>query len=230
MKALVLFSGGLDSTTCLAMAINKYGKENVIALSISYGQKHIKEIEASNNIVLHYGVKHITLDLKQIFEGSDCSLLIDSTKDIPTESYEAQLNNYGEVSTYVPFRNGLFLSAASSIALVNGCDEIYYGIHGDDQALNAYPDTSVDFNDAINKAIYLGTGNKVKVIAPFVNLRKSDVVKKGLELNAPLNKSWSCYNGKLKACGKCATCIDRIEAFRKNGVNDEIEYEVNINE
>ena len=139
MKALVLFSGGLDSTTALAKAIDEYGKENVVALSISYGQKHLKEIEASNNIVKYYGVEHIFLDLSKIFEFSDCSLLSHSDIDVPEGDYKDQLdkNDGKPLSTYVPFRNGLFLSSAAAIAISKGCDVIFYGAHADDAAGNA---------------------------------------------------------------------------------------------
>ena len=227
MKALVLFSGGLDSTTCLALAIQKYGAENVLALSVSYGQKHEKEIESSKKIAEHYNVKHKTLNLQAIFDGSDCSLLMQSGKEIPHAEYSEQLNSTGgkPVSTYVPFRNGLFLSSAAAVALSNGCEVIYYGVHSDDSAGNAYPDTSDKFNNAINDAIYIGSGNQVKVEAPFVKLNKADVVKKGLELKVPYELTWSCYEGHDKACGKCGTCIDRLKAFRLNGVEDKIEYE-----
>ena len=227
MKALVLFSGGLDSTTLLALAIEKYGKDNVLALSISYGQKHIKEINASNDICEYYDVEHIYLDLAKIFEYSDCSLLKKNNKEIPLGNYKEQLdkNNGENISTYVPFRNGLFLSCAASIALSKNCDVIYYGAHSDDAALNAYPDCSKEFNDSINNAIYVGSGKKVKVEGPFINLHKSDIVKKGLLLNVPYKLTWSCYNGNDKACGKCATCLDRIKAFKLNGVKDPIEYE-----
>ena len=142
MKALVLFSGGVDSTTCLAKAVNNYGKENVIALSVSYGQKHSRELISAEKITEYYGVEHLTLDLKRIFEGSDCSLLTSSDKDIPQESYAEQLEKTDgkPVSTYVPFRNGLFIASAASIALSKGCGEIWYGAHSDDAAGNAYPD------------------------------------------------------------------------------------------
>lgn len=125
MRALVLFSGGVDSTTCLALAIDRYGKENVTALSVSYGQKHKKEIEASEKIAQYYQVEHIYLDLEEIFRYSDCSLLSHSTKEIPQESYGEQLKKTDgkPVSTYVPFRNGLFLSSAASIALSRKCDD-----------------------------------------------------------------------------------------------------------
>jgi 7-cyano-7-deazaguanine synthase len=228
MKCLVLVSGGLDSTVALALAISKYGRENVCALSISYGQKHDKEIKASIDVCNYYNVKHLFLDLAKIFQYSDCSLLKGSSKDIPLESYKEQLEetNGSPVSTYVPFRNGLFLSSASSIALSLGCDEIYYGAHKDDAAGNAYPDCSKEFNDAIGKAIYLGSGNMLKVTGPFVNMNKADIVKLGLDLGVPFELTWSCYSGKDKACGKCGTCIDRLNAFKINGIKDPIKYEV----
>lgn len=222
MKALVLFSGGVDSTTCLGMAIEKYGKENVIALSISYGQKHQKEIDASIKVANYYGVEHLYLDLAQIFQYSDCSLLSHSKENVPHESYASQLEKTdgSPVSTYVPFRNGLFLSSAASIALSKNCDIIYYGAHSDDAARNAYPDCSEVFNDAIGRAIYEGSGQKLKIEAPFVNWTKKDVVKEGLRLKVPYELTWSCYEGLDKPCGICGTCIDRAAAFAANGVSD----------
>lgn len=227
MKVLVLLSGGIDSTTALAMAVNKYGKENVVALSIYYGQKHKKEMQASENVASYYNIKHLTLDLKKIFEHSDCSLLEQSNEKIPHESYDKQLEktNGSPVSTYVPFRNGLFLSSAASIAISLDCSIIYYGAHADDACGNAYPDCSTAFNNAINEAIYIGSGNALRVEAPFINLTKDEVVKIGLNLNAPYNLTWSCYEGHDLACGVCGTCIDRQKAFIKNGVKDPIKYE-----
>lgn len=222
MKALVLFSGGVDSTTCLAIAIDKYGAENVLALSLYYGQKHSRELEAARKIASHYGVKHKELDLALIFADSDCTLLKGSEGDIPKESYAEQLEKTDgkPVSTYVPFRNGLFLSSAASIALSNGCTEIYYGAHSDDAAGNAYPDCSSDFNDAINRAIYLGSGGELNVIAPFIGMNKAQVVAKGLSLNVPYELTWSCYEGGEKPCGVCGTCRDIIAAFEANGIHD----------
>ena len=210
MKALVLFSGGIDSTTCLGLAISKYGKENVIALSITYGQKHTKEIEAANAIVQYYGIEKIDLDLSLIFRFSDCSLLKGSDEDIPHESYAQQLEktNGSPVSTYVPFRNGLFISSAAAIALSRKCSVIYYGAHADDAAGNAYPDCSSVFNNAMNTAVYEGSGKQLKIEAPFVNMTKADVVKIGLELKVPYELTWSCYEGGDKPCGQCGTCID----------------------
>lgn len=223
MKALVLSSGGVDSTTALALAVSRYGKDNVIALSVSYGQKHDKEIQAAKAVSAFYGVEQLFLDLSKIFQYSSCSLLQQSTEEIPEESYAKQIEKTeGEkpVSTYVPFRNGLFLSSAASIALSKDCSVILYGAHADDSAGFAYPDCSPVFNDAMNQAIFEGSGHQLKVEAPFVNMTKAEVVKMGLELNAPYELTWSCYEGKDEPCGKCGTCIDRAAAFAANGVSD----------
>ena len=223
MKILVLSSGGVDSTTCLAMAVAEVGAENVLALSVYYGQKHDKEIQAAKKVAEYYGVRRMELDLSVIFAGSNCSLLKQSTEDIPLESYAQQIEEtHGEkpVSTYVPFRNGLFLSSAASIALSHGCSKIMYGAHADDAAGAAYPDCSLDFVGAMNQAIYLGSGNQLTIEAPFVSLTKADVVKKGLELGVPYEITWSCYEGGEKPCGKCGTCIDRQRAFELNGTVD----------
>ena len=222
MKALVLFSGGVDSSTCLGMAVEKYGAENVIALSIYYGQKHDKEMQAAQRTAGYYGVQLKTLDLALIFADSDCSLLSKNNEAIPEESYAEQLAKTGgkPVSTYVPFRNGLFLSSAASIALSNDCGVIYYGAHSDDAAGNAYPDCSERFNNAMNEAIFTGSGEQLHIEAPFVSMTKADVVRKGLELNVPYELTWSCYEGGEKPCGVCGTCRDRIAAFKANGVAD----------
>lgn len=229
MKALVLFSGGIDSSTCLGIAVDKYGADEVLALSVFYGQRHNKEIESAEKIAAYYGVKHIKLDLAPIFKDSNCSLLAGSKNEIPLEEYAEQLKktNGEPVSTYVPFRNGLFLASAASIALSHGCEEIYYGAHADDAAGNAYPDCSSVFNNAINTAIYFGSGSKLHVNAPFIGLNKSQVISRGLELNVPYELTWSCYEGKEKPCGLCGTCRDRIAAFKANGIEDPVEYERN---
>lgn len=220
-KALVLFSGGVDSTTCLALAIDKYGAENVTALSVYYGQKHSKELEAARKIKDYYNVELIDLDLSKMFEYSDCSLLSGSEEEIPHESYSEQIKKTDgkPVSTYVPFRNGLFLASAASIALSLGCEIIYYGAHSDDAAGSAYPDCSAEFNAAMNEAIYLGSGKQVRITAPFVNMSKAQVVKRGVELGVPYEMTWSCYEGGDKMCGVCGTCRDRKAAFLANGLD-----------
>ena len=112
------------------------------------------------------------------------------------------------------------MSCAASIALSKDCEVIYYGAHSDDAAGNAYPDCSEVFKNAMNQAIYEGSGRQLRVEAPFVNLTKADVVRIGLELKVPYHLTWSCYEGGDKPCGRCGTCIDRKKAFEANGVCD----------
>lgn len=221
-QAMVLCSGGVDSTTLLAMAVRDYGAENVVALSISYGQKHIREIDSAKAVAAHYGVQQRFLDLAPIFADSNCSLLSHSDQDIPEESY-AQQQAEGDghpVSTYVPFRNGLFLASAASMALSCGCSKLYYGAHHDDWAGNAYPDCSQAFVDAMRRAIEEGTGGELTLEAPFVQWNKAGIVREGLALGVPYELTWSCYEGGAVPCGRCGTCIDRAAAFAANNVED----------
>lgn len=222
MKKVVLLSGGVDSTTCLALALKDTKPEEVLAVNMFYGQKHDKEILSARKIASYYGVELMEMDLSIIFSRSTCSLLKNSNNDIPEEAYADQLKKTDgkPVSTYVPFRNGLMLSAAASIAVSVGAEFVFYGAHADDAAGNAYPDCSPEFTRSINDAIYLGTGGQVSVIAPFIHSTKADIVREGLEMDVPYHLTWSCYEGGEKPCGKCGTCIDRRKAFEKNGVKD----------
>ena len=198
MKAIVLSSGGVDSTTCLAMAVHELGKENVVTLSFEYGQRHCKELESAQKVADYYGVRHVVFNLTQIFSFSNCSLLSTGTEKPVHESYAEQIskNGEGKVSTYVP----------------------------DDAAGNAYADCSVGFNNAMAQAINIGTYGLVSLRAPLNRWNKAQVVAKGLELKVPYELTWSCYDGGEKACGECGTCIDRKAAFEANGVKDPIEY------
>lgn len=230
MKVLVLSSGGVDSTTCVGIAIDKYGKDNVITASIFYGQKHSKELECANKIAKYYGLKHYELDLSKIFDYSNCSLLDHSTEEIEHKSYKEQSkeNKEGRVKTYVPFRNGLLLATATSLTdslFPNEEAVIMYGAHADDTVGNAYADCSPEFAESMNKAINIGTYGKIKLEAPLINMNKADVVKTGLFLGVPYELTWSCYEGKEKQCGKCGTCIDRKNAFKQNGIKDPVDYE-----
>ena len=226
-RALVLSSGGIDSTTCLAIAVKKYGRENVSSLSCFYGQKHDKELVCARNVANYYGVYHYECDLSSVMQFSNCSLLSQSTEEVAHGSYEEQVKE-GELKTYVPFRNGLLLSSVAALALSIYPDDevdIYYGAHADDAAGSAYADCTPEFTAAMRKAIKLGTYGKIHVKDPLIRLNKAGVVKRGLKLKVPYELTWSCYEGKDKACGKCGTCIDRLNAFKANGVEDPIEYE-----
>lgn len=223
MKALVLSSGGVDSTTCLAMAIDSLGHENVSALSIWYGQKHKKELDSAKAIADYYKVPHYELDLTQVMSYSNSSLLSSSSKSIDHRSYGEQIAESGSVSTYVPFRNGLILSMAASMALSLYPDDevaIYIGAHADDATGNAYPDCRPDFNHHMNEAIYIGSYNKVHLVAPLNTMNKTEVVQEGLRLQVPYHLTWSCYEGGHEPCHTCGTCRDREQAFLANGIED----------
>lgn len=228
-KAVVLNSGGVDSTTCVGLAVEKYGKDNVSTLSVFYGQKHDKELECAKKIAAHYEVAHYEVDLSAVMQFSNCPLLSQSTEAIRHESYAEQIAEDGEgmVRTYVPFRNGLLLSSVTALAVSLYPDdevEVYYGAHADDAAGRAYADCSPEFADAMNRAINIGTYEKVTLTAPLINMNKGEVVKTGLAINVPYELTWSCYEGGEKACGTCGTCIDRINAFKANNIEDPIDY------
>lgn len=222
-KGIVLLSGGLDSTTCLALAIEECGRDNVHTISISYGQKHSKELDCAKQIAEHYKVSNEVFDLSSIFTSSNCSLLKNSTDDVPSGSYESQIEDVGKVSTYVPFRNGLMLSVVAAIAQSRYPNEyvtVYLGNHKDDAAGEAYPDCSLEFTQYMDKAISTGTYGLVHLKSPFVNNTKADIVAWGLKHDVPYEKSWSCYNGNETPCHKCGTCIDREAAFKANETID----------
>lgn len=229
MKAVVLLSGGVDSTTCLALACHQYGADEVFALNISYGQKHDKELACAEKIAAFYKVQYRRMDLSPIFTFSNCALLKHSTEGVTHKSYAEQIaeNGEGAVSTYVPFRNGLMLATATAMAESLGAHEIWYGAHKDDAAGSAYPDCSLAFAKAMGLAITEGTGDKLVLKAPFIDCNKAGIVKKGLELKVPYELTWSCYEGLDKPCGTCGTCVDRQNAFLANGVKDPLEYQNN---
>lgn len=230
MKALVLSSGGVDSTTCVGIAVNKYGKENVVTASLYYGQKHDKELECARKVAEYYDVRHIEEDISNVMKyAKDVCTLMKGGEAIEHASYAEQIAEHGEgrVATYVPFRNGLLLAIATAYAdsIFPGEEvEIYYGAHADDAAGQAYADCSPEFADAMNQAINIGTYGKITVARPLINMNKAGVVKTGLELEVPYDLTWSCYEGGEKQCGTCGTCIDRKAAFEANGVEDPVGY------
>lgn len=234
-KALVLSSGGVDSTTVLSMALENRKPEDVATLSVFYGQKHDKELESARRIADYYKVKHYEVDLSSVYQFSESSLMANSEEEIPEESYDDELkliHSQGKkiISTVIPFRNGVLLSCVTALAMSIFPEQevdVYYGAHLGDAEGNSYADCTVEFTDALNKAINLGSYGYVNVVAPIVNMTKADVVKEGLRLKTPYELTTSCYNGRDKACGVCPTCRQRLEAFKANGVEDPIEYEDN---
>ena len=219
-KELVLLSGGLDSSTALALSVYRNKAQNTGALNMYYGQRHEKEILCARQIAKHYGVEYIEMDISSIMAFSNSSMLANSDKDVPVGDYASQIEKNGVVSTYVPFRNGILLSIAASIAYAKGYDAVVYGAHKDDTAAAAYPDCTETFAYYMGMAIKEGTSQKICVVAPFIEYTKADIVRLGLQLKVPYEKTWSCYAGGEKPCGKCATCIDRQKAFEANEKED----------
>lgn len=217
-RALVLFSGGLDSTTALYWAIDQ--SEQVHALTFDYGQRHRIELEFSRRIIANLGVpqKILRINLRQI--GG--SALTDPATPLPPSS-RSIADQDGPPSTYVPFRNGIFLSLASAWAEVQGHTDIVCGFHVLDSP--EYPDTRREFVKAMEKAINLGSKAsfgqpRINIRVPLLELDKAQIIKKGLALGADYSYSISCYSGAEVPCMECASCQMRQRAWQKVGIED----------
>lgn len=222
-KAVVLSSGGLDSTVCLGLAVQKYGRSRVTALNVYYGQRHSKEVEASKRVADYYGVERIELDLAPCFIGGKSSL-IDPAGHVPHASYHEQYTSVGRLSTVVPFRNGLFISAAVCMMLgrleEKDSVDVVLGNHAGDVEHYEYPDCSMEFINHMRAALDAGTSGAASIWSPFATCTKTEVIKQGIAIDAPLGLTWSCYMGGDVPCGRCGTCQQRAAAFRALGITD----------
>lgn len=226
-KALVLLSGGTDSTCCLMIALQEcYTVETV---SVIYGQKHAKEIVAAGKIAGHFGLRHDVVEIPvSIFEGNQ-STLLNPNLEQPKLTYKELMEGEGPSPTVVPNRNWLLIGIAGAIAASRGdIDYIYFGPHATDAHHNAYPDCTPEFTGAAAAALQIASYGKTHLRTPIQWMTKEEVVQKALYLNAPLDLTWSCYKGAGKQCGVCPTCVERIEAFRTAGVIDPVPYEVDV--
>jgi 7-cyano-7-deazaguanine synthase len=219
----VLLSGGLDSTTVLGMACEEFGNHNVIPVSVKYGQRHKeRELAAAREVARNYGVHlaHYMIDLSTIIGKGG---LTDDEQQIPAVSYD-QLS--GVSPTYVPFRNGLMLAALTSLAASDPNREslVAFGAHAEDAHNWAYPDCTPEFIGAMANAIYVGSYHKIRVWAPLMHMKKSEIVLTGVSIGVPYELTWSCYEGGEKHCGVCPTCRARKDAFTQAGFEDPTEY------
>ena len=221
-KAVVLLSGGLDSTTTLAQAIAD-GNE-VTALSFRYGQRHSRELVSAADVSKFYGIKHVIVDMDlSMFR----SALTREEIDVPENRDESQMGSDIPV-TYVPARNIIMMSVAAGLCESVDADRIYIGANVVDYS--GYPDCRPEFFEAFEKMINVGTksgveGHPIKIETPILRCSKADIVRLGKKLGAPLHLTWSCYEGGEKACGKCDSCQLRLKGFEEAGYKDEIEYE-----
>lgn len=217
-KAVIILSGGLDSTTLLYDIIhNGY---DVTALSFNYGQKHKKELDVARKTTAKLNIPHKIIDLsivgREIFITS---ALTNNQIEIPNGFYDE-----GNMrATVVPNRNMIMLSLAASYAFSINASHIYYGAHAGDHTI--YPDCRREFIEAMGNVIEIADWNKATLEAPYLNLDKGDIVIKGLQLGVDYSLTWTCYKGGELACGKCGACQERLEAFDKAGIKDPIRYE-----
>jgi queuosine biosynthesis protein QueC len=222
MRSVVLLSGGMDSATLLGRVLQSgAGDDTVNAISFRYGQRHEKEIHAASDLCAHYDLPHEVIDVALPRAGS----VLMTDKAMPQMSYEELQAAEGPSPTYVPFRNGTFLSLAAAYALDLGADTLHTAVHADDGHNWAYPDCTPEFVGAMQNAIYVGTYHEVRLQAPFVYLTKAEIVALGTLLRVPFDLTWSCYEGREFACGTCPTCVSRLEAFDQAGLKDPIPYE-----
>jgi 7-cyano-7-deazaguanine synthase len=222
--AVVLLSGGLDSTTALAMA-SESGRD-IVALTFDYGQRHRREVESARRVAQHYEVKrHIVmeLDIGRYLESS----LTDTTQSVPDDGLER--NGPAKIpNTYVPGRNMVFLSVACAMAEGMGADSVLIAANAVDYS--GYPDCTPEFIEAFQETLAVGTkrgveGRPVKIEAPLLRMTKADIVREAARLDAPLDLTWSCYNGDEKACGVCDSCRLRLKGFREAGETDPLQYD-----
>jgi 7-cyano-7-deazaguanine synthase len=222
-RAVVCLSGGMDSCVCAALAARDY---EVYAIHFSYGQRtEARELQSAEDVARIIGAREL-LPLKiDLFRRIGGSALTDHAIAVPAASADASEIGSEIPVTYVPFRNAHFLSAAVSWAEVLGAKTVFIGAVEQDSS--GYPDCRPAYYDAFNQLIRTGTKEgEIRVVTPLIAMRKSEIVRLGVELGAPFHVSWSCYSGENEACGVCESCVLRLRAFREAGAVDPIPYAV----
>lgn len=223
--AVVLLSGGLDSSTALALARER-GYE-LIALTVDYGQRHRRELESAKNVAKHYGVQEhiiLKLDLGRHLESS----LTRKALAVPQNRSDEEIGS-GIPSTYVPGRNIVLLSIAASIAESKGAEAVFMAVNSVD--FSGYPDCTPEFVESFQRTLDVGTkagraGRGVRIEAPLLRMSKVQIVKEAMRLKVPFEMTWSCYKGGRKACGVCDSCRLRLKGFSEAGMEDPLDYEV----
>lgn len=230
MKAVALLSGGLDSTTALAKSLED-GFNEIYAVSCFYGSKHnTRELQSARTIIDWYNSRFglgvrifpVEISLPDVFSGGGSALM--GEINMPHLTYQEIAEEVGPSPTVVPFRNANLISVATTVAITHGAEAVYVGMHAEDARNWAYPDCTPEFLGAMANAVWVGSYHQVRLVFPLIWLLKSEVVELGTRLKAPLHLTYSCYEGGLKHCGLCPTCVERKEAFAVAGVPDPTAY------
>lgn len=214
---VVIYSGGMDSFTLLNLA--KARGYQVYALSFNYGQRHVKELDYARAVCTSLAIPHKVVDIRAMSEVMEGSALT-SDIDVPEGDY-AESNMK---ATVVPNRNMILLSLATGYAVTVGANAVWYGAHGGDHAI--YPDCRPEFVQKMDAVCRIANYEPVGIDAPFMAMDKGDILAEGLKLHLDYGQAWTCYNGREKACGRCSSCVERLEAFASHGLADPLAYEV----
>lgn len=218
-KAVVVLSGGMDSTTLLWDVVKRKGHDEVFALSIDYGQRHCKELVCAEATCQKLKVSHKIVDMNSIGRELLAGSSLTSDIAVPEGHYEEESMK----ATVVPNRNMILLSLAMGYAVSKKAEVVYYGAHAGDHAI--YPDCRIEFVEAMQEVAKLCDWSQLTLEAPYIRIDKGDIAILGAEIGVDYSLSWTCYNGRAKACGKCGADIERILAFLKAGLVDPVEYE-----
>jgi 7-cyano-7-deazaguanine synthase len=213
---VVIYSGGMDSFTLLNLA--RARGHDVHALSFNYGQRHIKELDYARAVCASLGIPHKVVDIRAMSEVMAGSAL---TSDI--EVPEGDYAESNMKATVVPNRNMILLSLATGYAVTVGAGAVWYGAHGGDHAI--YPDCRPEFIRKMDAVCQIANYESVGIEAPFMAMDKGEILAEGLKLNLDYSQAWTCYNGREKACGRCGSCVERLEAFASQGLADPLAYE-----
>ncbi|OEY66189.1 7-cyano-7-deazaguanine synthase QueC [Marinobacter sp. X15-166B] len=213
---VVIYSGGMDSFTLLHLARSK--GHPVHALSFDYGQRHVRELDSARQVCRALGIPHQVIDItamNAVMAGSSLT----GEGAIPAGSYEEETMK----STVVPNRNMILLSLATGYAVTIGARSVWYGAHGGDHAI--YPDCRPEFIEKMDAVCRVANYEPVAIEAPFMRADKAAILATGLELGLDYGQTWTCYNGREKACGQCGSCVERLQAFAAHGLTDPLAYE-----
>lgn len=215
-RVVVIYSGGMDSYTLLHRALHQGFQ--VHALSFDYGQRHARELQCAASVCHELDIPHQVVDISSIQALLRGSALTDEVA-VPEGHYEESTMK----ATVVPNRNMVLLSLAIGHAISVGAETVWYGAHGGDHAI--YPDCRPEFIQRMDALARIANYEPVAVEAPFMGATKGNILGEGLAMGLDYARTWTCYNGRERACGRCGACVERLEAFAENGVADPLPYE-----